>query len=248
MTHASDALLHALDQATAPVTFFIRDDDAGWDDARLTALLDTVAAAGVPIDLALIPDALTPQLAGTLMQRMTGQALGVHQHGCTHTNHESSGRKCEFGSARPAAARLHDLQRGRQRLARAFGERLDPIFTPPWNRCTDDTPAQLASLGFAALSRDAAAPVQKALRELPIHSDWTRQRRLADQAGDPLAQRVAADLARHVNGPSAIGLMLHHAVMDDTELALLKALLVRWAAHPRARWVGMRALLAAAGA
>ena len=51
------AVLTALDAATAPVHFFIRDDDAGWDDARLFALLRCTERARVPIDLAVIPQA-----------------------------------------------------------------------------------------------------------------------------------------------------------------------------------------------
>ena len=47
------ALLDAL--ARRRSTLFLRDDDAGWDDARLLALLDTMARAGVPIDLAVDP-------------------------------------------------------------------------------------------------------------------------------------------------------------------------------------------------
>jgi peptidoglycan/xylan/chitin deacetylase (PgdA/CDA1 family) len=243
MTARPDALMQALDRASAPVRFFIRDDDAGWDDDRLAALLDTTAAAGVPIDLAVIPDALTPGLNRQLQQRMDTQPLGLHQHGCSHHNHEASGRKCEFGPSRPAQARQHDLQRGQRQLQRAFGARLDPIFTPPWNRCTDDTPAQLAALGFAALSRDAGAPAQQALTELPIHTDWTREQRLAAEAATDASEKIAVQMARYVGGSHAVGLMLHHAVMDDDELAQLRALLQRWAAHPNARWVGMRSLL-----
>jgi peptidoglycan/xylan/chitin deacetylase (PgdA/CDA1 family) len=247
MTTDRDALLQALDRAAAPVRFFIRDDDAGWDDTRLHALLDVTAAAGVPIDLAVIPDALNDELAKALAQRQDRQPLGLHQHGCSHHNHQAEGRKCEFGDARPAEARRHDLQRGQQRLADAFGARLDPIFTPPWNRCSDDTPAQLAGLGFAALSRDAGAKPQQALPEWPVHCDWTRQRRLGSGPGGDLGARVAADLARHVDGAAAVGLMLHHAEMDGDERSLLGQLLERWAAHPQARWVTMRALISGSG-
>ena len=35
----------ALDAARAPVPVFFRDDDAGWGDARLLALLDRVRRA-----------------------------------------------------------------------------------------------------------------------------------------------------------------------------------------------------------
>ena len=243
MNARTDPLMQALDRAHAPVRFFIRDDDAGWADDRLAALLDTTAAAGVPIDLAVIPDALRPALTRELLQRMDTQPLGLHQHGCSHTNHENSGRKCEFGPSRPAEARQQDLLRGQRQLRLAFGARLDPIFTPPWNRCTDDTPAQLATLGFAALSRDTGAPAQQALAELPIHVDWTREQRLAAEADTDANEPVATQMARYVNGLHPVGLMLHHAVMDDAELDQLRALLSRWTSHPNARWVGMRSLL-----
>ena len=34
---------------------------------------------------------------------------------------------------------------------------VDPIFTPPWNRCTQATADCLAMLGYRVLSRDATA-------------------------------------------------------------------------------------------
>lgn len=34
---------------------------------------------------------------------------------------------------------------------------VEPIFTPPWNRCTEQTAAALANLGFQVLSRDHTA-------------------------------------------------------------------------------------------
>ncbi|MEO5658853.1 MAG: hypothetical protein ABIQ90_03510, partial [Polaromonas sp.] len=39
-----------------------------------------------------------------------------------------------------------------------------------------------------------------------------------------------------------LGLMLHHAQMDDGELALLGHWLAALASHPRARWRSMRSL------
>jgi hypothetical protein len=67
-------LIAALDAAGAPVAFFLRDDDAGWADARLLALLDCTEKAGVPIDLAVIPLAPGAALAASLCARMQGAA------------------------------------------------------------------------------------------------------------------------------------------------------------------------------
>jgi hypothetical protein len=238
------ALLDERD-ANTPINCFIRDDDAGWDDARQLALLDATAAAGVPIDLAAIPQAVGDALARELAERIDRDRglLGVHQHGFAHDNHETEGRKCEFGAARTAAAQQLDLQHGRARLQQQLGDRLDPIFTPPWNRCTPFTPDLLAQLGYAALSRDRTAPAQSALPELPVDLDWCKHHR----TGGPAAavQAWAQALRTRLDDGQPFGLMLHHAAMQDDEFALLQRWLARLAQHPRLRWQPMRALLPA---
>ena len=236
-----DPLLQALDRRDAPVHFFIRDDDAGWADARLMALLRVMDAVGVPIDLAAIPTAVTPELAHELRaRRHAGQAIGMHQHGFAHINHEGVDRKCEFARGREPWLREADLRRGREQLQVLFGDALDSIFTPPWNRVSADTPAMLAALGFAALSRDVTAAPQHALPEIAVHTDWSKQWRLANEGRSNPLQRIAEDLAQHVQGAACIGLMLHHAVMSDAELDALHGVLAGWARHPMACWVLMR--------
>jgi hypothetical protein len=101
-----DSLRAALDEASGPVDFFLRDDDAGWDDERLFAMLEVVERHALPIDLAVIPQALSPSLADSLIaqQARSDAQLGLHQHGLAHRNHESDGRKCEFGPSPSATA------------------------------------------------------------------------------------------------------------------------------------------------
>jgi predicted deacetylase len=240
-----DALLRALDAVDTPVRLFVRDDDAGWADESLLALLDVMRAADVPIDLAAIPAALTPALVHQLQaRRCAGQVIGVHQHGFAHLNHETEGRRCEFGASRSAAQREADLRHGRDQLNHLLGGGLDPIFTPPWNRVSSDTPALLRALGYAALSRDVTAPVQDELAEISVHTDWTKQWRLAAQNQSDPVQRIAGDLARHASPGACVGLMLHHAVMAPDERESLEACLLAWRAHPNARWVSMGSLLA----
>jgi peptidoglycan/xylan/chitin deacetylase (PgdA/CDA1 family) len=194
----------ALDAAREPVRVFFRDDDAGWDDTRLLALLDVFAAHDLPVDLAVIPAELHPPLARELLAR---PGVGLHQHGLAHANHERAGRKCEFGPSRGLAAQRRDIEAGRARLADLLGDRVDPIFTPPWNRCTTDTGTALAALGFRVLSRESRAePLDvPGLFELPVHIDWVR----FSQA--ELGARIAG--AVRAGGP--VGLMFHHAVMED---------------------------------
>jgi len=231
----------ALAQRSSPCTVFFRDDDAGWGDPQLFALLDCCARAGVPLDLAVIPAALSPALAGRLLQRLRGDdPLGVHQHGYAHSNHETSGRKCEFGAARDRIAQHIDIQAGRAVMGQAFGSWADPIFTPPWNRCSADTAACLQALGYRALSRDVTATpfALPALAELPVAVDWCRLRP-PGSAPQVLAERIAASLA----SSPRVGIMLHHAVMDEADLALLGALLKVLRASDGAVCVPMRALL-----
>lgn len=236
----------ALDAAPAPVLAFVRDDDAGWADDSLFALLDVMQRCAVPIDLAAIPTAVTAPLAAALCGRIDAEPrlLGVHQHGHTHMNHQREGRNAEFGDHHAAAEQGAALAEGRERLQQAFGSRLQPIFTPPWNRCAEWTPGLLAALGFEALSRDRGAPPQQALPELPVDMDWSRHHRHAGAEG------VVAALAKAVRARAAdgqpLGLMLHHAVMDGAELTLLQRLLGELAAHPRLQWRPMSALLPAA--
>ena len=247
------AVWAALDAAAAPVHFFVRDDDAGWNDERLFALLRCTERAGVPIDLAVIPQATGPALAAELGARFdaAGGRIGLHQHGRSHANHETSGRKSEFGSARGAQAQRRDLAAGRRHLRSLFGARLDAFFTPPWNRCCALTPGLLAELGYAGMSRDRTATAQHDVPELGVDVDWSRQRRLALERSASTGpatgsgDAIAFELARHVRPGATVGLMLHHAEMSDTELRWLERWLTCWARHPNARWRPMRELMPA---
>ncbi len=258
MNASIDRCLLSLDDAPDAVDVFIRDDDAGWADTRLFALMDVTAAHGVPIDLAVIPQAMDGALARELRSRYDAAPalVGLHQHGFSHANHEPEGRPCEFGPARALARQRSDLRLGRERLRGHLGERLDAIFTPPWNRCAEQTPLLLQELGIQALSRSRGAAVQTVLPELPIAIDWSRCEREAHvaaaidpsaAAGDPCLA-IAEAFAARVRAGGPVGLMLHHAAMDADSLSRLDALLRRVRRHPRLRWRAMRDLLGLAEA
>jgi peptidoglycan/xylan/chitin deacetylase (PgdA/CDA1 family) len=223
-----DAVRAALDARGGPITLFFRDDDAGWRTDRLPALLDLFAEFALPIDLAVIPAALDRALADELAER----PIGLHQHGFAHLNHEPDGRKFEFGPSRNAEAQRDDIEAGARRLERLLGDRVDPIFTPPWNRCTADTGRCLLALGFQALSREhKAEPLSlPGLNELAIHVDWCKPDR-EDRLTKALEQA----------GP--VGVMFHHAEMDAAERARVGDLLALLAEHPRVRTQSMAALV-----
>jgi peptidoglycan/xylan/chitin deacetylase (PgdA/CDA1 family) len=243
-----DPLRRALDAAPQPRVFFFRDDDVGRGNDRLPPFLDLFAEQGLPLDLAVIPMDLTPQAARTL--RVHAEAapgrVGLHQHGLFHVNHEPSGRKCEFGPARPADVQRADIAAGRRRLAETLGGLVQPIFTPPWNRCTEATGRVLRDLGFRALSRDATAPVLglPGLRELPIQADWLARHKGGERVG---RAEIAVRLAPS-HGSAPMGVMFHHAVMDGAERAAVAELLALLAHHARVRCAPMMQLLAADGA
>lgn len=222
----------ALDERGA--TLFFRDDDAGWGDARLIELLDVFAAHSLPVDLAVIPLEVDLGLAAELVVR---SGVGLHQHGLAHVNHERAARKCEFGPSRGAASQARDISTGRERLGELLGARLDPIFTPPWNRCTLDTARCLASLGFGVLSRESRAGGfgVPGLLELPVSVDFVRLD--AVEAGERIAAAIRA------GGP--VGVMFHHEVMDAGAMARTGELLGLVAGHERARAVAMMELASA---
>jgi predicted glycosyltransferase/broad specificity phosphatase PhoE len=233
-------LKEALDEAARPVTFFVRDDDAGWGDERLRALTETFVRRDAPIDLAVIPEALEPPLARELCAWWDSGRVRLHQHGLGHHNHETTGRAHEFGPARDEAAQRRDILGGRERLLSLLGPRLDPIFTPPWNRCTADTGRVLTSLNLA-LSRETRATTLgvPGLVELPVTVDWLKRR---DGRRVPI-ETIGAMLADGVRRGGPVGVMLHHAEMDARDLADVDRLLRLVARHAAAEWRHMREIV-----
>jgi len=226
-----DPVRAALDAVPSRVAFFLRDDDAGWEDQKLCRLLDLVTYFHVAIDVAAIPTAISPSLAVELRAFLTAGTpfVAVHQHGFAHANHEPDGRNCEFGASRPRERQRQDLTEGRERLQDTLGRALPPIFTPPWNRCTRDTAECLVELGFQVLSRDLSAePFGLApLDELPVCLDWSGRR----GAGIGAVYRGEA-IARRIASGQPVGIMLHHAVMTADDRRMLTDLLRLLTARP----------------
>jgi predicted glycosyltransferase len=232
----------ALDGLPHPASLFFRNDDCGWSDDRLLLLLDIFADFGISLDLAAIPAALNSAFAQKLSRRMAAhpERLRIHQHGYAHLNHEPTGKKCEFGPARDYISQRNDIENGQRSLAELLGTAPDPIFTPPWNRCTALTAQCLAELGFQVLSRDShAAPlVCPGVCELPIAVDWFAHRKQVRLDRMEWGRCLAAKL----KSEASVGIMLHHAVMDAEEMQALAPLLSVLAHHPNATCRTMQAL------
>ncbi len=243
-----DPVRSALDAAPHPVRIFFRDDDAGWADDALARLIAIFRARGAPLDLAVIPCALTPPLARRLARDVehSDGLVALHQHGYAHLNHERIGRKHEFGPSRSAAEQRADIAAGQQKLRALLAGAVQPIFTPPWNRCTANTATCLVELGFRVLSRDVTAPAIDAtpLRELRVSVDWLTGRKGVRVGVEEQARALAAQLA----APEPVGVMLHHAVMNAEAMHAIADLLDVLAAHPAVRWSTMGAMASASPA
>lgn len=235
-----DPLKKTLDSNPNSITFFFRNDDVGWEDTRLFELLDLFAQFNLPLDLATIPTAISAHTAARLrtLVDQNPSKLSIHQHGYAHLNHEQSGRKCEFGETRSRDSQQADIEAGKSRLKDLFGPKLEPIFTPPWNRCTAATAACLRKAGFKLLSRDTTATQLNTdgLMELPVSVDWFAKRKNVRLT----SEEIGSSFSAAASGYSRIGVMLHHALMDEKERARFGELLQLVSAHSQARCVLMR--------
>jgi hypothetical protein len=213
------------------LAFFFRDDDAGWADDRLFELLNCFSKFAIPIDLAVIPQAINTSKAHFFNQVFANKGLvGVHQHGFSHSNHQLQGRKCEFGDDRTYLQQHADIKAGQDLLLDYFGDQIDPIFTPPWNRCNQDTINALINLGFSTLSRDNTGKSlnYKELQDLPINIDWFKKRNGIRLGLAELGQSISQVIA----SGKTVGVMLHHEIMDNKERDMLTGLLQLLSSHP----------------
>lgn len=228
-----DPVRAALDAAPTPVQFFFRDDDAGWDDDALWRLLDRCQSNGVHIDLAVIPIELDAALATALCDRASSGSVHLHQHGFRHVNHEADGRKFEFGPSRSHDEQLADIAQGRAAIVSQLHPYVEPIFTPPWNRCTDQTAAALANLGFEVLSRDhTAVPFGLAeLAEVPVTVDWFAKAKSEPWTRDCVVNEISKQI---VESERPIGVMLHHAITNDEHMDLVGDVLKLVGSHSSA--------------
>lgn len=215
--------LRKLNAAGQTINVFFRDDDVDEDEPTLRQLIEMFQRLQTPINLEIIPARLTDDCV-RLLRRQDRSLFELNQHGWRHVNHETEGRKCEFGPSRSYEEKLTDLANGQARLNEAFGGDWSQVFTPPWNRCTTDTFRALDELGFAALSKDQGnQPVAGyRFREISITLDLYRWK------GEPAMkspEHIVDELVRQVNEPNAVGIMLHHKVMNSAAFGFVGQLI-----------------------
>ncbi|MEA1833664.1 glycosyltransferase [Methylobacterium durans] len=248
LSAALDRLRAGLDDAAergssarGPRAVWWRDDDAVAASPALDRLLGLSERFAVPVLIAAIPGLVEPSLA-----RRIGLAeqASLAVHGLVHADHAPAGtRPAEFGPHRPLpvliAAADDALGLARARLP---GDRLLPVFVPPWNRLADDLAAALPDLGYDGLS---AAP--GATRDVPgllrfdgqiDPVDWRGTRSLVNP--DRLVDRVLHHLAETPDAP--MGLLTHHLAHDAALWHFIERLLALLAGHPAVRFADPRRL------
>ncbi|MGE0128825.1 MAG: DUF2334 domain-containing protein [Blastocatellales bacterium] len=244
MNISLERLKSALARQTAPLHVFFRDDDVDEDEATLRRLLDIFLRREIPINLAVIPGRLTAVCGELLAQSVSAApALAeLNQHGWLHLNHESEGRKCEFGPSRTYDEQLDDIAQGQARMTEAFGPHWFPVFVPPWNRCCEDTYRAIDQLGFRALSAKQGNSVVTGYRfkEISITLDLFNWR---GGASLKPAEEIVDDLIAQISRRQTIGVMLHHKVMDEMAFSFLDAVLDALALHSTIRFHTFPSLL-----
>ena len=241
-----EALDQALGQAQVqgvvgkPVVWF-RADDVAVPSGNLFAMLECFRRHDAPLALAVVPSWLSvARWQSIRSQTAKGGRWCFHQHGRRHVNHQPSGRKSEFGSARPLEAAFSDVALGKQRLERLLGAAFFPVFTPPWNRMDRKVGNALQSLGFRAVSRNDKAFFRDPLDlfEVPVNCDPHTRCGTTQQAWEGFYAEFQWWVSQGL-----LGVMLHHQRMNPPALDFLDVLLSVLCAEPRIRLAGLDELV-----
>ncbi|WDT82846.1 MAG: hypothetical protein MPW14_24845 (plasmid) [Candidatus Manganitrophus sp.] len=215
----------------------MRDDDIDNDEETLQYLFDITLARHVPLNLEIIPGALTD--AGIKLldhhKHLHPTLFELNQHGWLHLNHEKEGRKCEFGISRNFDQQWEDISGGKTLLEKIFGDKFYPVFTPPWNRCTEETFKVLDRLGFRVFSKDKGDRLVTGFgfKEISTTLDLYRWK------GKPSLkspEEIVESLTFQMRETGPIGILLHHQVMSDEAFAFLDALLGTLCQYPNIRF------------
>jgi peptidoglycan/xylan/chitin deacetylase (PgdA/CDA1 family) len=225
------------------VKVFFRADDVGVPSPTFTRMMDLFIAYRLPLALALVPAWLTDTRWEYFrsVSDTRPELWCWHQHGWRHANHQSAGRKSEFGPDRTEDGIRSDLRRGRDRLKKIVGNGCCPVFTPPWNRCDRRTLDILKELGFLAVSRSVGGYPESPARltDIPMHIDLHTRK-----GTDPAADRAL--LLYEIENAftqGCCGVMIHHRLMTGAAFEFLDALLGILSKHTRVAPVGFQEMV-----
>jgi peptidoglycan/xylan/chitin deacetylase (PgdA/CDA1 family) len=239
VTDAWQPLCEALDRLqdeNRTVSFWIRDDDAAEPTYPLERLFKLCAAHQVPLLLAVIPQPATLALA-QLVQ--TQPMIQPCQHGYAHFNHAPAGQRAQELGYRRIAVICDELRVGRDKLQQLFSDRLHDILVPPWNRYDTSIIANVAALGFRAISGFGRLEEQPAgdLVYLNTHVDiidWRNVRKTK-----PIVDLIAivrAEVERALQTSGEVAFLTHHLSHDEAAWDFLERLFAHTRSHPAVAW------------
>jgi hypothetical protein len=234
------------DPGNHPLNLFFRADDIGAGGRAFEALCQLFRAHNIPLALAVVPAWLTDIRAAQLFAAapLEEPLWGWHQHGWRHVNCQRTGEKSEFGEQRPAEKQWRDISLGREKMTEVFGERLVPVFTPPWNRLPIATLRILQELNFKAVSMTKPFPSiiipSIGLRNLRIQLDL-HTRKAKDGSTDFI--NLLNELSNLATKKEPLGIMLHHQRMTLFAFEFLSELLHLFKYKVRARFLSFADLL-----
>jgi peptidoglycan/xylan/chitin deacetylase (PgdA/CDA1 family) len=227
------------------VRFWLRDDDAVEPAGALEELLALSKDYEVPVLLAVIPSYAGKPLA----ERLKPEKLAtIAVHGWSHVNHANEGeKKQELGSHRPLKEVLAELEEGKRKIEELFPGQALPVLVPPWNRIDGSLLPHLRALEFAALSVFGSPKENQAAHITLMNThvdlmDWHGTRSCRDH-GELVAETVREIQSRLGSEDSAVGILGHHLVHDESAWSFLKTLFEVTIEAGGCHWVAARNLL-----
>ena len=225
-----------------PLELWWRDDDAGDPIDPLAKLIEISESLDAGLALAAVPDWLSEVAVERIGQ---SEPICILQHGWCHKDHSEPGaKKIEFGGSLDSQMGLQQLKAGGKVLASQFGEKFVPAFVPPWNRIEDRFLALLTNIPFKGISTfgDDNRGRAYGLAQINTHVDVIDWRGTGSFVG---LSRIVDDLiVASTRWPDqAIGLLTHHAAMDQVALTEAGELIAQVRAHPNVIWWDFRDLV-----
>lgn len=241
MQRSVNSFADFLDERSTPLRVWWRDDDAGGLCPNLVQLVSISERANVPIAMAAVPNWLTSECADRL--RASG-IVTVLQHGWRHHDHARAGdKRVEIGGGAQQEKMLHTLLSGRSILASYCTELFCPVLVPPWNRIDDRFLPELSAIGYVGISthRDDRRGQNHGMVHINTHVDvidWRRGRRFIGYRA--VVEELLLASERWPDEP--IGLLTHHAAMDQSAIAEVGKIVLELQRHENVVWCDARTM------
>ncbi len=224
------------------ISLFFRADDMGDLSPEFSNLVEIFIKHEIPLCLAVVPAWLTHEKWFEIKSVCkNGRNLWCwHQHGWAHKNHEISGKKQEFGPNRTADDIKKDIRNGKERLISIIKNEFYPVFTPPWNRLSENAIKILADLGFKAISRNKnASPLSDGiLPDIQVNVDLHTRKEIDWEKGwNNLLNEIETGLS-----DGTCGIMIHHQMMNKAAFSFLDIFIEKLKKSKKINFVNFRDL------